>query len=152
MKIENPFETLVGAVVVAVAVGFALYASNSSPGSSAGGYDLIAEFRSVEGVTPGADVRIAGVRVGSVKQVSLNQERARARVILAVENGVLVPEDSSAKIASDGLLGSAYLSIEPGVSDILLEGGEEIELTQGSVNFMDLIARAIHTTAGGGAE
>ncbi|MEO1293255.1 MAG: outer membrane lipid asymmetry maintenance protein MlaD [Pseudomonadota bacterium] len=148
MKLDNPFETLVGALVVAVAIGFALYATGVQETSANGEYSVIAEFRSAEGVAPGADVRIAGVRVGSVQDMTLNQERMQARVVLSLSEDIQLPLDSSAKIASDGLLGGAYITIDPGVDDLTIDPGGEIEFTQGAVNFIDLIGRAIHTTAG----
>ena len=140
-------ETLIGAVVLAVAGGFLVYAANTADMSIRGGYDLIAEFRAAEGLSPGSDVRLSGVKIGSVTSIALNPDNYFAVVGLAVEDHVKVPEDSVAKIASDGLLGGNFVDIDPGASDFMLEPGASIEHTQGSINLIDLVSKAIH---GGG--
>jgi len=143
----NLAETAVGAAVLAVAAGFVWYAVQHADLSGGGAYELTATFRKAEGVSVGGDVRIAGVKVGAVRALELDRETYQARLRLAVNSGVALPDDSSASIASDGLLGGAHVAIQPGGSEFMLEAGDEIAFTQGSVSIMDLVGRAI--TGGG---
>ena len=145
---NNAAETVIGAVVLAVAGGFLVYAARTSDmGVSGGAYDLVANFRKADGVSVGGDVRISGVKVGSIRDMSLNTETYQARVVMGIRPDVSVPEDSAATIATDGLLGGAHVAIQPGGSEFMLEPGDEFSFTQGSVNLLDLVGRAI---AGGG--
>jgi phospholipid/cholesterol/gamma-HCH transport system substrate-binding protein len=112
-----------------------------------GVYELSAKFRKADGVTVGGDVRIAGVKVGTIREMALDPQSFQARVTVAIREDVRVPDDSAALIASDGLLGGSHVAIQPGGSEFMLEPGAEFAFTQGSVNFLDLVGRAI----GGGA-
>jgi phospholipid/cholesterol/gamma-HCH transport system substrate-binding protein len=137
-------ETILGAVVVAVAVGFFAFASAQAGQAGAhAGYDLIARFDRADGINVGSDVRISGVKVGVVKAIALDPRDYRARLTLTVNNGVQVLDQSAARIASDGLLGGAYVSIEPTGTDPLPAGGE-IPNTQGSVDLLTLFASFAH--------
>lgn len=137
------FETLVGAAVVAVAAAFLWYAFGVTGGRRhAGAYHLSAVFGRIDGVDVGADVRIAGVKVGAVAASRLDPKTYEATLDLSLDKGVAVPEDSVAKIASDGLLGGAHVSIEPGASDEILKDGAAIHLTQGSIDLLGLAVQA----------
>lgn len=137
-------ETVIGAVVLAVAGGFLVYAANTADVSVGGeAYELTAEFRAAEGLGLGGDVQIGGVKVGSITAITLDQDRYRPVVTLSIQSDIKVPEDSIAKISSEGLLGGNFIAIDPGASDYMLEDGAEIEQTQGSVNLMDLVGRFI---------
>lgn len=145
---SNAAETLIGAVVLAAAGGFLVYAANTAEISvGAGGYPLVAKFRKAEGVSAGSDVRIAGVKVGSVAEMELDPKTYFAEVTFVIRQNVSVPEDSLAKITSASLLGDPYVAIEPGGADLMLEPGDEITYTQSSINVGDLIGKFI-----GGAE
>lgn len=151
MKIDNPVETFLGAAVIAVAIGFASYAAQSG-GASVGpeAYEVVASFSSAGGVAPGSDVRIAGVKVGSVSDVSLDGETFRAVATLAIRAGVELPEDTIALIDADGLLGGSYVSLQPGASFDLLSPGGEIENTQGAISLNGIISRALGAMGGDG--
>lgn len=146
---NNIVETVIGAVVLCVAGGFLYYASQSADLRGGGSYDLNAKFFKIEGVAAGSDVRVSGVKVGSVKSVELDPQSYQANIVFSLRNEVKLPSDSSAKIASEGLLGGSFLAIEPGGSEYYLEAGEDIEYTQGSVSLVDLIGKAIHGATGG---
>lgn len=152
MATSNAAETLIGAAVLAAAAGFLVYAGRTADiGPSTGDrYELTAAFRKAEGLTVGGDVRVAGVKVGTVRSLELDQETYRAVATLAIEDEVKLPEDSDAAILTEGLLGGTYVGITPGGSEFDLEPGDEIMFTQGSVNLMDLVGRAI--TGGGGGD
>lgn len=141
---HNTGEILVGGVVMAAAIGFAVYAGQAA-GVSGGGsaYELTASFRSIEGVSVGTDVRLAGVKIGTVTAVSLNSETFFADTVFSVEEGVVVPEDSAAVIASEGLLGGNFVEINPGGSPVNLEPGEEIYDTQGAVSLISLLLKFV---------
>lgn len=142
---NNVVETIVGAAVLVVAGGFLAYASQNSEFGGGSSYPLTAKFFSADGVAPGIDVRMSGVKIGTVGDLSLDKKTFEAVATIDVENGFEVPSDSSAKIASDGLLGGSYISIEPGGSEYALEPNEEIERTQGSVSLIDLLGKAVHS-------
>lgn len=143
-------ETLIGAVVLAVAGGFLVYAATTADMSlGGGGYPLGAEFRVADGLSAGSDVRLSGVKVGNVTSVGLDPKNYFADVSMAINEAYRIPEDSIAKIASDGLLGGSYVQIDPGGSEFMLEPGAAFQHTQGSVNLLDLVAKAIHGMGGG---
>jgi phospholipid/cholesterol/gamma-HCH transport system substrate-binding protein len=139
-SLERWGETILGAIVAAVAIGFFAFAAAQAGQTGAqGGYDLTARFQRVDGINVGSDVRISGVKVGVVRSVELDQETYLARLTLAMNEGVEVLDDSTARVASDGLLGGAYIAIEPAGMDALAAGGE-IPNTQGAVDLLTLFA------------
>ncbi len=137
------FETVVGVIVITVAAAFMVYAYGAS-GNAFGKdhYRLDAVFGRVDGVTIGSDVRIAGVKIGTVSANSLDLKTYEANVALAIDNGISIPEDSVAKIVSDGILGGAHIAIEPGAADEMLRAGDKITITQGSVDLLGLAVQA----------
>lgn len=140
-------ETILGAIVVIVAVGFFAFASaQAGQSGNRAGYDLSALFNRVDGINVGSDVRVSGVKVGVVKAISLDSDTYQARLTFTIDNSVKVNDQSTARIQSDGLLGGAYVSIEPGGLTPLRPGGM-IENTQGTVDLLSLFA----SFAGGGA-
>ncbi len=145
---HNIVETILGALVLLVAVGFVGWAYGRSDVGDPGGYTLSASFDRVDGLLPGADVRVSGIKVGRVIDTSLDPVTFRARVRFSVISGLELPADSSAAIVSTGLLGSKYLSLLPGADDVALAPGGEITLTQSSVNLEDLIGRYIFSQGG----
>ena len=146
---ESPVEVLTGAGVLIAAAAFLAWGANVagfSPGGSS--LELTARFRSVEGVAPGTEVRMAGVRIGTVGDIALDPETYRAETVLLVNASVPIPDDSSAIIASEGLLGGNYVEITPGASFDYLADGAEIVDTQGAVSLLNLLLAYI----GGGSE
>ena len=139
-------ETALGAVVIAAAAGFlwfALQGEGRGLGGSAGAYEVTAQFRSVEGVAVGTDVRLAGVKVGTVTGITLDPTTFRAETRLAVRQGLDLPEDSAALISSEGLLGGNFVELVPGGSDFMLRPGDEILDTQGAVSLITLLLRFV---------
>ena len=146
------FETIVGAIVIAIAAAFLAYAYGASgKGVGRDHYRLGAVFGRIDGVTVGSEVRIAGVKVGSVTANSLNSNTYEANVELAIDRGVPIPEDSVAKVVSDGILGGAHIAIEPGAAEDMLREGDKITITQGSVDLLGLAVQAFTSQASGGA-
>jgi len=139
---SNVSETLIGAVVVATALGFLAYAGKTT-GFSTGGesYELQAKFSSAEGLNIGGEVHLAGVQVGTITKLELDTITYQAVATFTVRNDVAVPEDSEAKVASESLLGGNFLELSPGGSDYMLEAGQEVEFTQGSVSLLNLLMK-----------
>lgn len=141
---ENVTEVLTGAGVLAVAVAFAAYAGlGQGIGRSQGGYDLTASFRSVDGISVGTDVRLAGVKVGSVTKLDLNPESYYADATFTVRDGIAIPDDSTVLISSEGLLGGNFVEIQPGGSPEMLAAGGEIIDTQGAVGLIQLLMKFV---------
>lgn len=140
---DNVTETLIGAVILVVAGGFLVFAANTADVSTAGGYGVIAKFRKAEGLNVGGDVRIAGVKVGTISDMELDRETYFAALTLRIRDDVRIPDDSGAKITASSLLGDSYVAIDPGASEFMMEAGGEIPFTQGSVSIGDLIGKFI---------
>jgi phospholipid/cholesterol/gamma-HCH transport system substrate-binding protein len=151
ISLERWGETILGAVVAVVAVGFFVFAAAQAGQNTGSGYELIARFQRVDGIAVGSDVRVSGVKVGVVRAVSLDPDTYMARLSLSVAEGVEVLDDSTARIASDGLLGGAYVAIEPAGMDVLPAGGE-IPNTQGAVDLLTLFASFAQGQESAGAE
>ena len=110
---NSTVETLIGTAVVAIAAGFFLFAYNTSgQGSTTNGYSLSAEFDNAEGINVGTDVRMAGVKVGTVTGFALNAENYTAHVTLALDSALKLTDDATAKVTAEGLLGSKFISLE----------------------------------------
>lgn len=139
MARENLVETVVGAAVLIAAGGFLTYALGAAREGGGGGYAVSASFGQIGGLAPGADVRVAGVKVGTVAEVELDPRTYLARARFDLDLSVRLPSDSTAKISSDGLLGGAHVSIEPGGAPDDLKAGGEIVNTQGAVDIFNMI-------------
>lgn len=146
---ESLAEVMTGAAVLAGAAAFLIYAAQAT-GFSGGttGYALTASFRSAEGVKVGTDVRLAGVKVGTVTGMALNPDTFRADTTMALVPSVQVPDDSTLVISSEGLLGGNFVEIMPGGSPDNYPPGSEILDTQGAVSLLSLLVKF---AAGGGA-
>lgn len=139
---NNVVETAIGAIVIVVAVGFFTFVYKTADvRAGAGGYELKANFESIDGITTGSDVRISGIKVGSVVDQVLNGESYEAVVTMSIAPEVKLPLDSSAKVTSDGLLGSKFIALEPGGDENMLGSGDTLEHTQGSIDIFGLISK-----------
>lgn len=144
----NIVETLIGAAVLAVAGIFLAFGYSTSSINSDGGFRLIAKFDRVDGLTTGSDVRMSGIKIGTVVDQRLDPATYQAVIEMDIDRKVQLPDDSSVKITSEGLLGATYMSLEAGGSEDLLENGSEIRFTQGSIDIMSLIGQAIFSATG----
>ena len=145
-------EISVGGVVLAAAAAFAIYTTQTTGFGSGGGggsYELTASFRSLEGVSVGTDVRLAGVKLGTVTGVELDPETYRAVTTFSVSNGIEVPDDSAVVISSEGLLGGNFVEIMPGGSPFFYAAGDEVTDTQGAGSLISLLVKCV---AGAGSE
>lgn len=147
---KSLFETIMGALVLAVAAGFMAFAYQTSNLKPVEGYPLLAKFDTVAGVGLGSDVRIGGIKVGVISDMALDNKTYKAVLTLQIKNSTRLPADSSASVVSDGLLGSKYIKIEPGADDLMLKSGEAITYTQSAVNLEELIGKMVFS--GGGVD
>jgi phospholipid/cholesterol/gamma-HCH transport system substrate-binding protein len=143
MRRHGLAEVLTGAVVLLVAAGFLAYAVANSGRSTTSGYTLQARFDHIDGLGVGADVRIAGVKVGSVNGEHIDPESYQAVVSLSVRNDIKLPKDSAAIVTSESLLGGKYLSLQPGGDETMLQPGQMITITQSSVSLEELLGKFI---------
>ena len=137
-------EIAAGALVLVLALGFAAYAGKGMGlGSSADVYQLRASFRSIQGVSLGADVKLAGVKVGTLSELKLNPETYMADAVITVDKTVQLPTDSAILISSEGLLGGNFIELQPGGMPDYLAPGDEIEDTQGAVSLITLLMKFV---------
>ena len=142
----NVIEAVMGAVVLIVAALFLAFAYKTSQLRTVAGYDLTADFERVDGIRQGSDVRISGIKIGSVVTETLDPKTFLATLRLSVDPTVKLPDDTVAEIVSGGLLGDKYLSLVPGGSDKVLPEGGKIKYTQSSVSLENLIGQMIFST------
>lgn len=145
-------ELWVGAAVLAVAAGFLLWSTGGGGLTSklGKGYELRAAFPNVDGIEVGTDVRVAGVRVGRVSAVELNPQTYFAETRLRIPQNIRLPTDSAALIQSDGLLGGAYIELQPGGAPDDLAPGDEIEDVQGAVSLISLMMKFVDSQSSDG--
>lgn len=137
----NVIETVMGAVVLVVAALFLLFAYNTSQLRSVQGYELTANFEHIDGIRQGTDVRISGIKVGSVLATTLDPKTFLATVRMSVEPSIKLPDDTVAEIISSSLLGDKYMSLVPGGSDKDIPPNGQIKFTQSSVSLEHLIGQ-----------
>ena len=139
---HSKVEVVMGAAVLAVAAGFAFYAAKGAGlGAGSASYPLTASFRSVQGISAGTDVRLAGVKIGSITELKLNPQTYFADAVISVQKGIELPVDSAILISQDGLLGGSYVEVVPGGLPDVLQAGDEIEDTQGAVSIVSLMMK-----------
>jgi phospholipid/cholesterol/gamma-HCH transport system substrate-binding protein len=140
-------ETVMGGVVLIVAAMFVAIAFQSGTVTTPAGYKLTAEFDDASGLGPGSEVRMSGVKIGTVQSQALDPDTFFAVVTLNISESIELPRDTSARIIADGLLGSNFIALEPGGDEDTIPPGGEITFTQGSINVVDLLGRFIFSAA-----
>jgi phospholipid/cholesterol/gamma-HCH transport system substrate-binding protein len=150
----RPWEVALGGAVLLAAAGFVAFAVNTTGTvlTQAGSYPLQASFRSAEGVQPGTEVRLAGVRIGSVTDLQLDPVTFRARMVVSIDEGLELPTDSTIQVASEGLLGGTFIEVLPGGEEAVLAPGDSFQDTQSAVSLITLLLRAFTSEEGGAAE
>jgi phospholipid/cholesterol/gamma-HCH transport system substrate-binding protein len=147
---RNAVETVMGALVLVVAALFLFFAYTSSQVSAVRGYQLVAKFSNAGGLKDGADVRISGIKVGSVTAETLDPQTFQANVHLSIDPSIKLAVDSVAQITSSGLLGDNFIAIEPGNEEDLIPPGGTITRTQAQMSLEGLIGQVIYNQAQGG--
>ncbi len=144
----NVIETVMGAVVILVAGLFLVFAYKTSQLRAVSGYELSADFSRVDGIRQGSDVRIGGIKIGSVTAEELDPKTFLALVRMSIDPKVQLPDDTVAEIISAGLLGDKYMSLVPGGSDNVIPPGGKIKYTQSSVSLENLVGQMIFSAPG----
>ncbi len=145
---RNAIEPILGALVLAAAIAFLVFAYQKAGQRSYSGYPLTARFSSVDGLSTGGDVRIGGVKVGQITSIKIDPESYLALVDLMIVPDIKVPVDSVASVATEGLLGGKYIGILPGSSDQMLKQGARINRTEASVSLESLLGQFIYSSSG----
>jgi len=151
MQQNNIAETIIGALVVAVAIGFLVFTYTRTGSGSLSGYEVNARLPKVDGLGIGTDVRLAGIKIGTVTDLTLDPKTYLVTVHMNVRDDIKIPTDSSVMVTSSGFLGSQYLSITPGGDNQMMASGAFFESAQGSIDVMGLVNR-FATGAGGGSQ
>ena len=146
---KNLAETLIGIVVLAGAAIFLSFAYSKGGLKTVDGYKVVGKFDRVDGLAEGSDVRMSGIKIGTVVSQRLDAKTYLAVLTMNVKNDIKLPRDSSIKIVADGLLGDKYLSITPGAEYEMISPGGELFHTQGSVDFLSLMGRMIFSQTAG---
>jgi len=144
----NVIEIVMGAVVIIVAALFLVFAYQTSQLRSVTGYQVTADFARVDGIRQGSDVRISGIKIGSVVAEVLDPKTFLANVRMSIDPSVKLPDDTVAEIISAGLLGDKYMSLVPGGSDKVIPPGGKITYTQSSVSLENLIGQMMFSAPG----
>src|SRR5271169_1271947 len=148
----NVIETVMGAVVLVAAALFLFFAYSTSQVRAVAGYPVTAQFARIDGIRDGSDVRIGGVKVGSVVSEHLDPKTFLAIVRMNINPEYNLPDDTVAEIISSSLLGDKYMSLVPGGSDKDIPPGGQIKYTQATASLEDLIGQMIFSQAGAGAQ
>ena len=144
----NVIEAVMGAVVLVVAAVFLFFAYNTSQLRAVSGYELTASFSRVDGIREGSDVRISGIKIGSIVAETLDPKTFLATVRVSLDPSVQMPDDTVAEIVSAGLLGDKYLSLVPGGSEKDIPPGGRIKYTQSSVSIEHLVGQMMFSPSG----
>ena len=108
---SNTFEALIGAVVIIFTLIFLFFGFQSMRLNNNENYNVSAVFNRIDGIKLGSDIRMSGIKIGTVSNQELDNVTFQARVLMSIDSNILIPDDSSAKITTDGLLGGNYISI-----------------------------------------
>ena len=140
---RNVIETALGAVVLAVALLFFIFAYNNSQVRIGGGYEVQATFGRVDGLAIGDEVRLGGMKVGAVSNLQLDPDGYAATVTMRLDSDLKLPVDSDVAIHTLGLLGGKYLELQPGGDEQNLEPGGAIAYSQDSVILEELLEKIV---------
>ena len=140
---KKPVETIMGIVVLVVAVLFLFFAYRVSDLQVVKGYELNAKFLKVGGISIGSDVRINGIKVGTVIGQKLNPEDYMVDLTLSIASDIMLPKDSEIAIVGDGLIGNKFIKIEPGKENTYFKDGDEFENTKDFKSLEDMVGEII---------
>ncbi len=146
---RNAIETVMGAVVLLVAGVFVFFAYDMAQVKAVEGYEVTALFYKIGGLNEGSDVRISGIKVGTVIDHNLDPESYDARVRMTITREVKLPVDTVASIASEGLLGGKYVRLEPGTDKSYIKHGGTITKTKDFRSLEDQVGEIIFLATGG---
>lgn len=140
---RNLIETIMGGVVLAVAAFFLAFAYTHADLGKVEGYELSAEFTSVGGLEIGADVKINGIKVGTVASQALDPRTFNAVLKLSISPTLQLPADTVAAISSEGLLGGKFVKLEPGKSRQIIAAGGSVSRTKDFRSIEEMVGELI---------
>ena len=140
---RNVIETILGAIVLLIAGMFLVFAYTNSNLRPVDGYRIIAKFNAIDGLTVGNDVRIGGVKVGSVVDQRVDQEDYLAVVTMTIRPDIQLPKNTRVSVSSDGLLGGKYVKLEPSSDRDMVPAGGELESTRDVISLEELLGKVI---------
>jgi phospholipid/cholesterol/gamma-HCH transport system substrate-binding protein len=144
---RSMIETVMGAVILIVAAMFLVFAYRYSNLRAVSGYEVSARFDRIDGISPGTDVRIGGIKVGTVLDQRLDSKSFLAVVRMSIDPSIKLPADTVAEVASEGLLGGRYMALIPGGADAVIQPGGEIKFTQSPVDLVQMLGKFMFSTA-----
>ena len=141
---------VVGLFVLAglVAIAWLAFSVGGFTWHQRGGLRLVADFTETGDLKVRAPVVIAGVRVGEVSSVSLDED-FRAKVQMDLKADLKLPADTSASIVTAGVLGDRYISLQPGGDERILGNGDRISFTESAVSLERLIGQLVYGSTRG---
>jgi len=140
---KNPVETILGFIVLIFAGVFLFTAASRVDTKKIDGYTVTANFLKVGGLEAGSDVRISGIKVGSVLSTKLNKDNYTADVLLNIDSSIKLPIDTVAAIADVGIMGDKYVRLEPGKSGAVLKDGGQLTQTKNYKSLEDNVSEFI---------
>ncbi len=146
---RNAIETVMGAAVLLVAAMFLYFAYNTAQIKAVTGYEVSARFFKVGGLAKGSDVRISGIKVGTVLDNKLDPVTFDAVVTMSIRPDIVLPADTTAVISSSGMLGDKYVMLLPGEADGKIAAGGLIEKTKDFRSLEDQVGEIIFLATGG---
>ena len=146
---RNFAETVMGGMVLAVAMVFLYFFVNTAQISAVEGYSVSAAFAKIGGLQKGSDVRISGINVGTVISSGLDSETYDAVIKLSIESSVKLPKDTVAMIASEGMIGGKYVRLRPGSSKSYIQPGGSINKTEDFKSLEDQVGEIIFLATSG---
>lgn len=147
MNEYKKIEMIVGAFVLVgfISVGWLAVKLGQIGGMGASGYSLEATFDDAGGMRSGSDIMMAGVVIGRVSDVGINED-SEAKLILLIHDDISITADAIASVRTKGIIGERYIRISQGGDDELLQGGDEIEETESAINIEDLVSKYIFSS------
>ena len=140
---RNPIETILGFFVLFFTIAFLFYASNRVDTKKISGYTIVANFSKIGGLEVGSDVRISGIKVGSVLKTELKPDDFTADVYLSIDSSMRLPIDTAATIADVGIMGDKYVRLEPGKAQAVLKENDHIMYTKSYKSLEDSVSEFI---------
>ena len=140
---RNAVETLLGAVVLLVVCIFVYFAYNTAQVKTTAGYHIEARFFKIGGLTTGSDVRVNGIKVGTVKNVFLDPKTFDAVIQMSIMPEINLPTDTVASIGSEGIIGDKYVRITPGSNNDIIANKGSISQTKDFRSLEDQIGEII---------
>lgn len=143
---QDYIETIIGFIVIAITIFFLSFAFKTGHQSKNGNsYSLNATFQNAEGIVPGSDIMLAGIKVGSVEKLTLDKNSFSAILTMRINNDIKLPQDTSAGVTTSGFLGSKFIALNPGAADEELKNGDQIKYTQSSINIEALLGKFMYS-------